>query len=1320
MARRFAYTLTAVAVLLSLFADVALAGEVVVNGGFETGDFGPSWVHGAYRKKTQNPDLGDNVVMPDLPYTGNYSALLGFKYSGQGNAAAYMYQDVTIPSDVSQATLSFKYRMQGYDGDFYANFTVDIRSTTNSVLENVLTTAFGQYDDKFKDSGWHSDDDVPPVGFDVTAYAGQTIRLYFEQANLNDNNLATWTYVDDVSLTFQRFVDLAVDGDGDDVFGPLGSGQGGLSALSGQEGDTLTYTLTVENEGPVADSYRLTAALPAGWTGYIDAGSGPQGFPFTTPSIPAGAALDYSVSLVVPPSTPLGSYDAIVDAVSLAQGNRYDSATMRANVVDAVYGTDLVVEGNGFGVTGEGGAGGFALATAVWDATQHFDVELFNTGNQPTAYVVDFAPGAGAVATATLSGSVYDAAFTTPVIPDGGSLSFTLDVTIPAPQPGGDYATILSAAAEGDTLRKDTIKAVARLQEPRVDMIVVTSGDGIYDDTFNGLGGSSTIAAELGRTVNFPIIVQNESPLSDSFVLDWTPPSGGWRAVLEVDGVDQAFPFTTQTLAPFTQKTYVLKVEIRNGASYGTYRSLLSAVSQVDNRISESVSASISVSNSSEIDMLIDGDGLGLYGPIGTGLGGLSERTVAAGDTAVFDVTLLNLSGADSLDISWETPAGWEATLDGSASPLLKVAAGTYTLRVVVPPSAAGGTVDIIVDGTKSDKPYLMDSVTGRVNVVPPARVDALIDGVGDGVYGTVGAGDGGSSQQGAPTPAVLNFTVEVQNEGPAADQYTVTWNSIPALGATFDGAATPYVTAPIPAGGSSLFTFSVTVPANATTGTYDYVIDVVSTTTPTSFESIGARVVVFGPPRVDLTIDGNGAGVFGVMGSGQGGTSVRAADPGTSYTAALRVQNVGSFADSFRVQWAPPAGWPAGSVLIGDGAVDHGAPFWTPALAAGQFVDYTVKVQVPAGATGEQTTIINAWSSLPPNLTESVALVTETRAVLRGVVFDDRDHDLAFGPGDAPLSGVTVTELTGGLSVVTGADGSYEFTITGPATVTVAERNPSGFVSLTPDTLGPFVVGAGDTIVADFADVAPLSLTPGGVRVGLAGGFVDFPHVLRAGTPGHVDLAAAADGGALTMLFLDENGNGVFDGADRTLDPADTDLDPAINGGAVSILVRVFIPAGTPAGTTIRVDVTASQTPAGGGAVLTASAVDAAVVAGDALGLVSLVKSADKVDAQPGEVITYSITFSNAGTDSVQNLSILDPISPWVDLEVDAFGPGLDLEWQRDGSPPTYLTFSAADADECEYSPAERLLRVLFSKNGAFYVAPGETGRLTYRVRVH
>ncbi len=107
--------LLVVLLLLVAAAQSASAGEVVVNGGFETGDFGPSWIHGAYRGGTSNPANADHIVVLDLPYSGNYSALLGFKYTVQRrNWHAYMYQDVTIPANISRADLNFKIRMQGF------------------------------------------------------------------------------------------------------------------------------------------------------------------------------------------------------------------------------------------------------------------------------------------------------------------------------------------------------------------------------------------------------------------------------------------------------------------------------------------------------------------------------------------------------------------------------------------------------------------------------------------------------------------------------------------------------------------------------------------------------------------------------------------------------------------------------------------------------------------------------------------------------------------------------------------------------------------------------------------------------------------------------------------------------------------------------------------------------------------------------------------------------------------------------------------------------------------------------------------------------
>ncbi len=65
---RFVLVLTAVFNLL--VCDNATAGELVVNGTFETGDFGPAWVHGAYRGGNNNPNLADHVVVADLPYSG--------------------------------------------------------------------------------------------------------------------------------------------------------------------------------------------------------------------------------------------------------------------------------------------------------------------------------------------------------------------------------------------------------------------------------------------------------------------------------------------------------------------------------------------------------------------------------------------------------------------------------------------------------------------------------------------------------------------------------------------------------------------------------------------------------------------------------------------------------------------------------------------------------------------------------------------------------------------------------------------------------------------------------------------------------------------------------------------------------------------------------------------------------------------------------------------------------------------------------------------------------------------------------------------------
>lgn len=1317
---RIALVMTAVLCVARVVPGVA--GELVVNGGFETGSFGPAWVHGSFLNGDNNPNLADHVVLPDLPYSGSYSALLGFKYTTQTtHARGYMYQTVSIPNNISRATLYFKVRQQGYDSTPYDPFVSQVRATNNAVLQTILAQTFPEYNYQFKDSGWLSDNNAPPVGFNMLGYAGQTVRLYFEQANTIDSLYETWAYIDDVSLIYTKWVDLFAGSNGNDVFGALGIGAGGLATQGGVAGDTLFYTIDVENEGTVADTYLLSLATPAGWTSWIEVAGLPTALPYTTPSLAPGTIASYQIAVIPAAATAAGSYNLILDAVSTAQGTRFDSATLRANVANATYGTDLVVDGNGFGTIGDNGTGGFALRAAPWDSTVTYSLVVRNTGDAATTYAVDMFPDAGVSATIWLSGTPHTTAFTTPSIPSGGSLTMTLDVFVSSPTLGGDYETIVVGTAVADTLKKDSIKAVLRLRAPRVDMIIGSNGNDIYDGTSSGLGGSSSTAGERSTPVTFPVVIQNESSLADSFQLSWAGPGGAWNAVLIDGGVNRTLPFTTPVIAPFSQVSYVLQVTIPGNAAFGTYPTILNAVSLVDNGVSESVTAAVSVTDASQgVDMVIDGSGAGVFGPIGTGLGGTSAQSVLPGDSVIFTVDMQNLAGLNSIDVMWNAPVGWQVTFDGLPSPIAGHPAGVYQLKVVVPVSSPGGTFDIIVDAQKSDKPFYMDSVIGRVQVIPPVVVDALIDGNGNGIYGGLGSGLGGLSSQTTSAPATLNFTVELENESAVSDQYTVSWNSIPSWIATMNASPSPVTTGNVGPGSTDILFFQVSVPPTAPTGSYSYIIDVVSATDSTVVESVEARVTILGPPRADLVIDGNGLGVFGLIGSGDGGTSLKAAAPGALFTSNLEVHNVGSFPDSFYVTWSPPPGWPAGSVVISDGSTDFTAPFWTPLIGAGGMRSFTVEVQVPAGAgAGQHPTIINTTSQLPPNAPESVRLVAQTDAVVLGRVFEDRDQNGVFSTGDTGIPGVSIVESATAQNALSDGAGGFVFHVASGTSALVIEQNLSGFVSLSPDTVGPTLLAAGDTLFVEFADVAPMWLSTGVVLNGVPGGFVDFPHLLAALTRGQVSLVPTTIPGIVTSILLDENANGIFDGSDRQIQAADLYLDPALGDSTVSVLVRVFIPATLAVGTTFQIDLDATQMVEGTAVTLAATATDGVLVVANPVGRVTLQKQVDLGAAAPGEVLTYSISFFNAGSDSVQNIVLMDPVSPYVDPLSDAFGPGMDVEWQLPGAGPQYLTLTPADGDECEYTPGDRVLRLLFSKNTPFYLRPGDQGTLTYKVVV-
>ena len=1299
----------------------AQAGEAVVNGTFESGSFGGSWVHnGANSAGSTNPSWADHTVALDMPYGGSYSALLGFKYTTQrANRNGFMYQTVTIPADISSARLFFRFRQQGYDGVNYDPFVVTVRNTSNAVLATLVNYSFSEWNNQFKDSGWIENDGSGPEGIDMTPWAGRTIRIHFRQENTYDNLYETWAFVDDVSLVYKKFVDLAADGNGEDLFGAPGTGAGGYSEQSGEAGETVSYLVDVENEGFDVDSYTLSVSPPPGWNVALNYGGTDHSFPWVTPAVAGGSRITVRVDMTIPSGQALGSYNAILDAVSTAFGTRFDSARLTAYVVPSDHLVDLAIDSNGFGIIDPDGAGGVSYREASPGATIDYQIELLNGGLIEDAFFISFAPAAPLSAVILDGGVPHGGSFTTGIIQPGNTASFTLRVTVPASLQGGDYASYVYARSLADVLRVDGVRAVTRVIAPKVDIVIAGSGDGIIDMTSSGLGGNGTISGQRGNTVYFPIIIQNEGAVQDSFLLSWVRPSPGWTAVMNDGTADHPLPWTTAGFEPFEQRNFTLAITIPSNAAFDTYTSRLNASSRVDAAITESVTAGVSVASGNETDLMIDGNGADTYGPLGTGLGGSSLAYAAPGDTVFFSITVENEGGANTFDIEWDTPVGWVVLFDGMTSPV-STASGNYTLEVRIPATCAGGTFDIIVDGMKSNKRYFVDSVRGTVVVSRPRIVDALIDGVGDELFGTPGLGGGGSSSQSTIAGRTVNFTIELQNQGSEAEAYVVDWNDFGGWAAFFGGEAGPCTTSAVSAGASLLSSFQVVVPSAAAPGDYAYIIDIVSVDDPGNVESVTANIHVNPPPMVDLVIDGAGAFDTAPAGSGEGGRTIVFGAPGVVVTAALEVFNRGGAADSFRIEWAVPAGWPAGSVLLSSGGIDHGSPFATPLIDPGNSLVFTVTIAVPASAALRSSFIIDGTGLSMP-LEDSVLLEIVTAAFIRARVFEDLDHDGLPGALEPGIGGVSiaVTDPSAPLSGTTGAGGEILFEVVSGAARDVIETTPSGMFSLSPDTVsaGPGV--AGDTLFVWFADVFLSSITPTLNANGPAGGFIELAHTITAGTAGQAFVAAALPPGWADVWYRDVNGDGIFDPSDTPLTTGDLDLDPSIPGrDVVPVVVRVFIPPTVAAGTTGTAVITLYQT-LGGTAIETASSVtDQLLVLGSSSGILRLVKEVDLAGARPGDVVTYTIIFSNPGAEDVVEIEIIDPVSAAVDLVVGAFGPGSDIEWIRSGS-SVYLTADPLDADEAMFDPASGTLRVQLSRQAPFNLAPGTEGRIVYRVRV-
>ncbi len=184
--------------------NVAIKGDLVNNGGFETGDLN-GWSalgHGYTLAVAENPLSGTEsarIGRWDQPYSF-YGGFRGPSFPGlEPSGRDEIYQDVQLPN-ATTLTMSFDYDVVTYDGASYDWLDVTVENAnTGEVLLRPVQQIGGIIQGSPSNWGLFYTTDWNHVSVDLSAYRGMNVRLRFsvQQDGYGDQCAA---YVDDVSI----------------------------------------------------------------------------------------------------------------------------------------------------------------------------------------------------------------------------------------------------------------------------------------------------------------------------------------------------------------------------------------------------------------------------------------------------------------------------------------------------------------------------------------------------------------------------------------------------------------------------------------------------------------------------------------------------------------------------------------------------------------------------------------------------------------------------------------------------------------------------------------------------------------------------------------------------------------------------------------------------------------------------------------------------------------------------------------------------------------------------------------------------------------
>ena len=278
----------------------------------------------------------------------------------------------------------------------------------------------------------------------------------------------------------------------------------------------------------------------------------------------------------------------------------------------------------------------------------------------------------------------------------------------------------------------------------------------------------------------------------------------------------------------------------------------------------------------------------------------------------------------------------------------------------------------------------------------------------------------------------------------------------------------------------------------------------------------------------------------------------------------------------------------------------------------------------------------------------------------------------------------------------VIGLSGSFVSTAVAagtPAGTIIQNTATATYKDVSGNPLPPISVGA-QTVVAQMCgvDVSPAT----GTESALAGGSAHYSvSITNTGNGDDTfDLTATSSNGYTTNIYFDANGDGVLDPEELAAGPITSTAQlPA--DGTYSLIVTSDIPSDAADGTIDTLTLTATSsdgTTTDTGTYTTT--VSKAVLTVD--------KAQDISNPKPGEIVTYTITYTNSGTATAVNAVVITNPIP---ANVTYVAGSITLN----GTPKT----DATGDDEAEFSA-----NTVTSNAGN--LAPGVSGTITFKVQVN